>query len=193
MKSITVFCGSSDGLDNFYKTQAYLLGKTLAEQKIILVYGGAKYGLMGAVADGSLTNGGKVIGVLPHFLMNREAAHQQLTELILVDSMHERKQEMFELCDGFIVMPGGLGTLEELFEIWTWSQLGLHKKPIAILNLNGFYDSLLKLIQSMVQNGFVKKASQDLVLIDDTIEGLLIKMRPYNFTELDTNLSTENM
>jgi uncharacterized protein (TIGR00730 family) len=107
--------------------------------------------------------------------------------------MHERKQEMFELCDGFIVMPGGLGTLEELFEIWTWSQLGLHKKPIAILNLNGFYDSLLKLIQSMVQNGFVKKASQDLVLIDDTIEGLLIKMRPYNFTELDTNLSTENM
>jgi uncharacterized protein (TIGR00730 family) len=193
MKSITVFCGSSDGLDNFYKTQAYLLGKTLAEQKIILVYGGAKYGLMGAVADGSLTNGGKVIGVLPHFLMNREAAHQQLTELILVDSMHERKQEMFELCDGFIVMPGGLGTLEELFEIWTWSQLGLHKKPIAILNLNGFYDSLLKLIQSMVQNGFVKKASQDLVLIDDTIEGLLIKMRSYNFTELDTNLSTENM
>ena len=193
MKSITVFCGSSDGLDNFYKTQAYLLGKTLAEQKIILVYGGAKYGLMGAVADGSLTNGGKVIGVLPHFLMNREAAHQQLTELILVDSMHERKQEMFELCDGFIVMPGGLGTLEELFEIWTWSQLGLHKKPIAILNLNGFYDSLLKLIQSMVQNGFVKKASQDLVLIDDTIEGLLIKMRSYNFTELDTNLSTDNM
>jgi uncharacterized protein (TIGR00730 family) len=193
MKSITVFCGSSDGLDNLYKTQAYLLGKTLAEQKIILVYGGAKYGLMGAVADGSLTNGGKVIGVLPHFLMNREAAHQQLTELILVDSMHERKQEMFELCDGFIIMPGGLGTLEELFEIWTWSQLGLHKKPIAILNLNGFYDSLLKLIQSMVQNGFVKKASQDLVLIDDTIEGLLIKMRSYNFTELDTNLSTENM
>ena len=137
MKSITVFCGSSFGSDEIYKEQAILLGQTLAKQNIQLIYGGANVGLMGAVADGVLLEGGKVIGVLPHFLQSKEIAHQDLTELILVETMHERKTKMNNLCDGVIVLPGGYGTLEEFFEMITWAQLGLHKKPIAILNING--------------------------------------------------------
>ncbi len=131
MKRVTVFCGSSYGTDNLYKDQAFLLGQTLANQEIGLVYGGAKVGLMGAVADGVLSKGGEAIGVLPYFLQKKEVAHEQLTELILVETMHERKAKMNELSDGVIALPGGFGTLEELFEMLTWAQLGLHKKPIA--------------------------------------------------------------
>lgn len=156
MKSITVFCGSSFGSDNVFKEQATLLGQTLAKQNIQLVYGGSNTGLMGAVADGSLHAGGKVIGILPHFLQSKEIAHQHLTELILVDTMHERKTKMNDLCDGVIVLPGGYGTLEEFFEMITWAQLGLHEKPIAILNIDGFYDDLIKLTQTMVDKGFFK-------------------------------------
>src|SRR4030095_3484794 len=139
MKRITVFCGSSLGNGTNFRTQATLLGQVLAKRNIELVYGGANVGLMGAVADGVLSEGGKVIGVLPNFLKSKEIAHEQLTELILVDSMHERKTKMNELCDGVIALPGGFGTLEEFFEMLTWAQLGLHKKPIAILNIDGFY------------------------------------------------------
>jgi uncharacterized protein (TIGR00730 family) len=156
MKSITVFCGSSFGSDEKYKEQATLLGQTLAQQNIQLIYGGANVGLMGAVADGILNEGGKAIGVLPHFLQSKEIAHTQLTELILVESMHERKTKMNDLCDAVIVLPGGYGTLEEFFEMITWAQLGLHKKPIAVLNIDGFYDDLIKLVQMMVDKGFLK-------------------------------------
>jgi uncharacterized protein (TIGR00730 family) len=138
MKSISVFCGSSMGVDPVYISEAILLGKTLAERSIQLVYGGARIGLMGAVADSVLNNHGKVIGVLPYFLKSKEIAHDGLTELILVESMHERKMKMHDLCDGIIALPGGFGTLEELFEILTWGQLGLHKKPVGVLNVNGF-------------------------------------------------------
>ena len=179
MKSIAVFCGSSTGTDEIYKTQASLLGQTFSKQNIILVYGGAKYGLMGTVADEVLNNGGKVIGVLPHFLKNREAAHERLSELILVDTMHERKIEMFELCDGFIALPGGFGTLDELFEIITWAQLGLHKKPIAILNINGFYDSLIGLIETLVAKGFVKEENKKMILTGSDINDLLHQMNNY--------------
>jgi uncharacterized protein (TIGR00730 family) len=179
MKSIAVFCGSSTGTDEIYKTQARLLGQTFSKQNIILVYGGAKYGLMGTVADEVLNNGGKVIGVLPHFLKNREAAHERLSELILVDTMHERKIEMFELCDGFIALPGGFGTLDELFEIITWAQLGLHKKPIAILNINGFYDSLIGLIETLVAKGFVKEENKKMILTGSDINDLLYQMNNY--------------
>ena len=137
MKSVTVFCGSSMGTDPIYKSQAFLLGKTLAQQNIKLIYGGAKVGLMGAVADGALSENGKVIGVLPHFLGTKEIAHESLTELIRVESMHERKTKMSELSEGVIALPGGFGTLEELFEMLTWGQLGLHQKPIGILNKIG--------------------------------------------------------
>jgi len=179
MKRITVFCGSSSGTEEVYKEQATLLGKTLAKRNIELVYGGANVGLMGAVADGVLNEGGKVIGVLPDFMRSREIAHQGLTELILVQSMHERKTKMNDLCDGVIALPGGFGTLEELFEMLTWAQLGLHKKPIAILNVNGFYDSLLELTKNMVEKGLLKSANQEMLLVSDNIEELLDKMKKY--------------
>ncbi len=179
MKRITVFCGSSAGNDEAFQLQATLLGKTLARQQIGVVYGGAKVGLMGAVADGALSEGGEVIGVLPLFLRSREISHEGLTELILVDSMHERKTKMNELCDGVIALPGGFGTMEEFFEMITWAQLGLHKKPIGLLNTEGFYDSLNALIQEMADKGFLKKMNQEMVLTSGNIDDLLNKMRNY--------------
>lgn len=179
MKRITVFCASSFGTEKIYEEQAILVGKTLAEQDIELVYGGANVGLMGAVADGALNAGGKVIGVLPNFLRSKEIAHLGLTELVLVESMHERKTKMNDLCDGVIALPGGFGTLEELFEMLTWAQLGLHKKPIAILNINGFYDSLIALLQTMTEKGLLKEVNQKMLLVSDSIDDLLEKMRNY--------------
>ena len=179
MKRITVFCGSSFGTEEIYKEQATLLGKTLAKQNIELVYGGANVGLMGAVADGVLNAGGKAIGVLPNFLRSKEIAHLGLTELILVESMHERKTKMSDLCDGVIALPGGFGTLEELFEMLTWAQLGLHKKPIAILNIDGFYDSLIELTKVMVEKGLLKEANQQMLLLNDNIDDLLQQMKNY--------------
>jgi uncharacterized protein (TIGR00730 family) len=179
MKRITVFCASSFGTEKIYEEQAIALGKTLAKQNIELVYGGANVGLMGAVADGALNAGGKVIGVLPNFLRSKEIAHLGLTELILVESMHERKTKMNDLCDGVIALPGGFGTLEELFEMLTWAQLGLHKKPIAILNIDGFYDALIELLKGMVEKGLLKDVNASMVLVSDNIEDLLNKMRNY--------------
>jgi uncharacterized protein (TIGR00730 family) len=179
IKRITVFCGSSLGNDPNFQIQAKLLGQTLAKQNIELVYGGAKIGLMGAVADGVLEEGGKVIGVLPKFLRSKEIAHEGLTQLILVDSMHERKTKMNELCDGVIALPGGFGTMEEFFEMLTWSQLGLHQKPVAILNVNGFYDSLIVLAQTMVDCGLLKEVNQKMLLVSDDIDDLLNIMKNY--------------
>jgi uncharacterized protein (TIGR00730 family) len=179
MKRITVFCGSSFGTDAIYEQQAILLGKTLAAQNIDLVYGGANVGLMGAVADGVISGGGKVFGVLPNFLQQKEIAHTHLTELILVETMHERKTKMNDLSDGVIALPGGFGTLEEFFEMLTWAQLGLHQKPIAILNVNGFYDELISLLQTMVNKGFLKEVNQKMLLISDDIEDLLKQMKNY--------------
>ncbi|MBS7254710.1 LOG family protein [Flavobacterium branchiicola] len=179
MKSITVFCASSFGTDKIYEEQAVALGKTLAEQNITLIYGGANVGLMGAVADGTLNAGGKVIGVLPDFLRSKEIAHKGLTELILVESMHERKTKMNDLCDGVIALPGGFGTLEELFEMLTWAQLGLHKKPIAVLNVNGYYDALLELLKTMTEKGLLKEANQKMLLVSEDIDDLLNQMKNY--------------
>jgi uncharacterized protein (TIGR00730 family) len=139
MKSICVFCGSSNGDDPQFIETARNLGKALAESGITLVYGGANVGLMGAVADASLDSGGSVIGALPQFLQGKEIAHTGLTELILCETMHQRKTKMFELSQGFIALPGGFGTLEEVVEILTWQQLGLHKYPVGFLNVNGFF------------------------------------------------------
>lgn len=193
MKSITVFCGSSFGSDDIYKEQATLLGKTLAQQGIQLVYGGADVGLMGAVADGALNAGGKVIGVLPQFLQSKEIAHKQLTELILVESMHERKTKMNDLCDGVIALPGGYGTLEEFFEMITWAQLGLHQKPIGILNIDGFYDDLIRMVQNMVNKGFLKQVNHDMLLISDRIEELLEMMRNYKAPTVGKWISKEDV
>lgn len=179
MKRITVFCGSSSGTEEIFTTQATLLGETLAKRNIELVYGGANVGLMGAVADGILNNGGKAIGVLPNFLRSKEIAHKQLTELILVDTMHERKTKMNDLCDGVIALPGGFGTLDELFEMLTWVQLGLHKKPIAILNVDGYFDSLIVFVETMTVKGLLKEVNQQMLLVSDTIDDLLDKMENY--------------
>lgn len=179
MKSITVFCGSSMGENNLYQQLASELGHALAEKDITLVYGGAKVGLMGAVADAALKNEGDVIGVLPGFLRDMEVAHDDLSELIIVDSMHERKTKMSELCEGVIALPGGFGTIEELFEMLTWGQLGLHKKPVAVLNINGFYDSLVHLVNEMQNSGFLKQSSKDILIVSDNIQDLLEQMHLY--------------
>ncbi len=179
MKSVVVFCGSSEGIDVKYATDAYLLGKTLAENGITLVYGGAKIGIMGHVAKGALENKGKVIGVIPEFLKVREVFHDGLFNLIITQNMHERKLKMHELSEGIIMLPGGFGTLEEFFEMLTWSQLGLHQYPIGILNTNGFYDSLLEMMARMVEKGFVKQENLNTILVDDTITGLLAQMKAY--------------
>jgi len=180
VKSIVVFCGSSDGNNPDYIKEGYVLGKTLAEQEITLVYGGAKIGVMGAVAKGALEANGKVIGIIPDFLKIREVFHTNLTELIVTQDMHERKLKMHELSEGIIMLPGGFGTLEEFFEMLTWAQLGLHHYPIGILNTSRFYTELMNMLSKMVGQGFVKKENYDMILVDETIDGLLIQMTNYH-------------
>ena len=176
MKNIAVFCGSSLGTDKTLIENTYNLGKTLAENDYTLVYGGAKIGLMGTEARACLDHKGKVIGVIPEFLQTREIVSHDLTELITTKNMHDRKVIMYEKSDGFIIIPGGFGTMDEFFEISTWGQLGLHSKPIGILNMNGFYDDLLKQGQKMVDKGFLAQANFDAILVSDEISDLLHKM-----------------
>lgn len=184
MKRITVFCGSSMGNQSVFKNTAEALGKTFVNRNLELIYGGARVGIMGVIADAVLGVGGKAIGVLPVFLQQKELSHEGLTELILVNTMHERKATMNELCDGVLALPGGFGTLEELFEMLTWGQLGLHKKPVGILNIDGFYDPLIALIQTMVDKGFLKPSNRDMLLVDNNIEALLDKMQNYKAPEV---------
>lgn len=179
MKGIVVFCGSSVGNDPQYAKDAYELGATLAERQIDLIYGGAKIGIMGKVAQGALDSKGKVIGVIPEFLKRKEVYHDGLSELIITQNMHDRKLKMHELSDGILMLPGGFGTLEEFFEMLTWAQLGLHPYPIAVLNTNGFYDELLQMLNKMVEKGFVKKDNLDAILVDTTIDALLEKMKSF--------------
>ncbi len=179
MKSITVFCGSSAGNDPIYSALAAELGKVLAQRGIDVVYGGARVGLMGSLADGALTQGGRVIGVLPRFLKAKEIAHERLTEMVFVDTMHERKIRMHEMSDGVIALPGGYGTMEEFFEIMTWAQLGLHQKPMGMLNIQGFYNPLVTMIDSMVHEGFLKKVNRNMLLVSENIDTLLSMMDAY--------------
>ncbi len=179
LSSIVVFCGSSEGNDPKVLQAATELGKVLAERNITVVYGAAKIGVMGKVARAALDNDGRVIGVIPDFLLLREVFHPELSELIITENMHERKLKMHELSDGIITLPGGFGTLEEFFEMITWAQLGLHQKPIGILNTNGFYDDLLKMLKKMVSQGFLKKENYEMILVDDDVEGLLKQMEEY--------------
>jgi len=179
IKSITVFCGSSEGNDTQILDSASLLGRTLAEREINLVYGAAKIGVMGKVAEACLNSKGHVIGVIPEFLKLKEVVHLGLSELITTQNMHERKLQMNELADAFITLPGGYGTLEELFEIITWAQLGLHQKPIGLLNVNGFYDDLLQLLENMVRKGFLKMENLNMLLVSDSVEGLLEILENY--------------
>lgn len=179
IESIAVFCGSSEGNDTDIVDHAGLLGRYVAGQGITLVYGAAKIGVMGKVAEAALAEGGKVIGIIPEFLKLKEVVHLGLTELITTENMHDRKLKMHEAADAFVTLPGGFGTLEELFEIITWAQLGLHQKPIGLLNVNGFYDDLLKLLENMVRKGFLKMSNYEMLLVADSVEGLFEKLSNY--------------
>jgi len=176
---LCVFCGSSGGARPAYREAARALGGALAEAGIGLVYGGASVGLMGEVADGARARDGEVIGVLPRALADRELAHPGLSALHIVGSMHERKARMAALSDGFIALPGGLGTFEELFEIWTWAQLGEHTKPVALLNIENYYDGLLKFLDHTVREAFVKPVHRERLIVEREIPALLEAMRRY--------------
>jgi uncharacterized protein (TIGR00730 family) len=180
MKRICVFCGSSSGFRSIYADIAQEMGRVLAQRGIGLVYGGGNVGLMGITADAVMQAGGKVIGVIPEALVERELAHNDVTELIVVRSMHERKAKMAELSDAFIAMPGGYGTFEEFCEIITWAQLGLHRKPCGILNISGYYDPLLVLFDHAVKEGFLKAANRSLVIQESDPVRLLDGLAKYN-------------
>lgn len=171
MKSICVFCGANYNGDPILKDAIDQLAQIMVNRSMSLVYGGGKVGVMGLIADAMLQRNGEVIGVIPQFLMDKEVGHKGISELIVVENMHQRKQRMSEICDGFVMLPGGFGTLEEFFEVLTWLQLGLHKKPIGVLNVNGFYDFLLKQMDVMVEQKFLKPANRKLVITSaDPIE-----------------------
>jgi len=179
MKSVAIYCGASAGTNDLYRQQADAMGQELAQRGLTLVYGGGRVGLMGAVADSVLRHGGQAIGVIPDFLASKELAHLGLTELFVVQTMHERKLKMAELADGFVAMPGGFGTMEELFEVLTWGQLGLHQKPVAVLNVGGFYDHLLRALDHMATEGLLRPENRRQLLQDEDPAALLEKMRDY--------------
>jgi len=185
MKRITVFCGSRVGLSEKYKEGAIALGKELVKRGITLVYGGGSVGLMGVIATTVMKEGGKAIGIIPQFLEEREVSHISLTELHVVNSMHERKAKMADLADAFIAMPGGPGTLEELVEIYTWAQLGLHQKPIGLLNINNYYDPLISFFDHMVEQHFLKENHRKIMSIVETDPArLLDKLMEYEPPEV---------
>ena len=191
LKKICVFCGSSDGNELIITDAAKKLGEIFAEREITLVYGAAKIGVMGTIAKSVLDNSGKVVGIIPNFLKKKEVVHLGLTELITTQNMHERKLKMQEESDGFIALPGGMGTLEELFEIITWLQLGLHQKPIGLLNINGFYDDLINLLESMVRKDFLSINNYNLLLVDSNPVMLLKKMEDFKRPELSKWLNSD--
>ena len=176
---VCVFCGSSAGNRPGYREAALALGRTLAERGAELVYGGSKVGLMGAVADAALAAGGRVIGIIPTSLRDKEIAHEGLTELYVVGSMHERKAMMADMSSGFIALPGGIGTLEELFEIWTWAQLGYHRKPVGLLDIEGYYRPLLAFLDSTVEEGFVRPEHRAMAIVETDPARLLDRFAAY--------------
>ena len=176
-KSICVYCGANAGANPVYAEAARALGRALVAENIALVYGGGNVGLMGIIADEVLRLGGEVTGVIPTALVEREVGHTGLTRQFIVKDMHERKAMMAQLADGFIAMPGGMGTLEELFEMLTWSQLGIHAKPIGLLNVDGFYDSLVGFIGHAKEQGFIRPAHAALMMVETAAEPLLQRMR----------------
>lgn len=191
MKSIAVFCGSAMGNSKNFKEQAQALGESIANRGITLVYGGGRAGLMGVVADSALNAGGTVIGVIPQNLVDAELAHPLLTELHVVKNMHERKTKMSDLADAFIALPGGVGTLEEIFEQLTWGQLGLHQKPCAFLNIHGFYDELLNFLMKTTEAGFTQSRFTDALIFSSSIEEVLDALEHYHAPEPKWNKSVK--
>jgi uncharacterized protein (TIGR00730 family) len=176
---ICVFCGSSSGNDSVYANAARTVGQGLADKEHDLVYGGGRAGLMGIVADAALAAGGKVIGVIPRALVGQEIAHVGLTQLHVVETMHERKAKMAELSDGFIALPGGVGTLEEIFEQWGWARLGIHEKPCAFLDVNGFFQPIRLMMGQMLQAGFMRREHTDIITFASDLEQILTAFREY--------------
>ena len=176
MRSIAVYCGSSPGIDPAYRQAAQQLGRDLAQAGCTLVYGGSHAGLMGAAADAALAAGGRVVGVIPDALVSREVAHRSLSELHVVRTMHERKAKMNDLSEGFVALPGGIGTLDEIVEMFTWSQLGIHRKPCLLLNLNGYYDTLLAFLRHAAAQGFLRRGQLDELLVAERVDGVLPRL-----------------
>ena len=179
MKRIAIYCGSASPADTIYIEATRMVGAELARRGIGVVYGGGRLGLMGAVADAALDAGGEVIGVIPQALVDAEVAHRGCTELHVVSGMHERKALFTDLSDGFITLPGGVGTMDELWEAVSWSQLGYHEKPVGLLNVGGFYDALIDFNRHMASVGFVRAQHAGILLSDDTLDGLLAQMSAY--------------
>lgn len=176
MKRLAIYCGSATPADPVYIESAREVGRTLAERGIGVVYGGGRLGLMGAVADAALAAGGEVIGVIPTALVNAEVAHQGCTELHVVETMHQRKQAFTDLSDGFVTIPGGTGTMDELWEAMSWAQLGYHTKPVGLLNVAGYYDGLIAFVEKMGEVGFLRPMHRDILLVDDDLPSLLHRM-----------------
>ena len=193
MKRIAVYCGSASPADTIYIEAARMVGAELARRGIGVVYGGGRLGLMGAVADAALDAGGEVIGIIPQALVDAEVAHRGCSELRIVSGMHERKALFTDLSDGFITLPGGVGTMDELWEAVSWSQLGYHEKPVGLLNVGGFYDALIDFNAHMARVGFVRAQHAGILLSDDTLDGLLAQMRAYRPHETIFKMKAVNL
>lgn len=185
MKSLCVFCGANPGTNPAYLEAAKQLGGMLADKNIRLIYGGGKVGMMGALADGCIARRGKVTGVIPKFLVDKEVAHNRLNELLIVGSMHERKKKMADLSEGFLALPGGMGTLEELFEVVTWGQLGLHEKPIGLLNVADYFTPLLNFLDHAAAEKFIRPEHRALIMADTQAPNLLQQLMDYRSPRLE--------
>ncbi|HTR09552.1 MAG TPA: TIGR00730 family Rossman fold protein [Paraburkholderia sp.] len=185
MKAVCVYCGSSYGANPIYTDAAQAFGRALVASNLALVYGGGKVGLMGVIADTVMAGGGRAIGVIPELLVDKEVGHAGLTELHVVPDMHQRKKMMADFADAFVALPGGAGTLEELFEVYTWAQLGYHRKPVGILNIGGFYDPLMALLDHTVREGFMREAYREMLQTDSDPAALIAKLQRYHAPEKD--------
>jgi uncharacterized protein (TIGR00730 family) len=193
VKRLAVYCGSATPADPLYVASAQAVGAALAARGIGVVYGGGRLGLMGAVADGAIAAGGTVIGVIPRALVALEVAHRGLTELHVVDTMHQRKQAFTDLSDGFLTLPGGTGTMDELWEAMSWAQLGYHEKPVGLLNVAGFYDGLLQFVATMAETGFLRPQHRGLLIADGDLDALLDRMGAYQPVPPITRMAAEEL
>ncbi len=193
LNSICVFCGSKSGNDQQYRQAAIELGRLMAQHKMALVYGGGSVGLMGVIADSVLESGGQVIGVIPRQLATKELLHPGVTEMHVVDDMHTRKAKMSECSDAFIALPGGFGTLEELFEVVSWVQLGIYSKPVGLLNVAGFYDPLLKMVDHCIETEFIKSKYRDLIIADDTPATLIDHLQRHTLPAIEKILDLKEI
>ena len=193
MNRLAVYCGSATPADPVYIESARAVGRTLAERGIGVVYGGGRLGLMGAIADSALAAGGEVIGIIPQALVAAEVAHRGLTELHVVDTMHQRKQAFTDLSDGFVNLPGGTGTMDELWEALSWAQIGYHSKPVGLLNVAGYYDHLIAFYEKMGEVGFLRPQHQGILIVDGALDGLLAKMADHTPIEAITKMSAKDL